>query len=379
MKNSEKEKNYGRNMATASVAAAAAAVTAPVIGGFIINRRRKALDDDDFIASDAAGFVTARGEKTEINGINLLDFTFGCREGNELIPGGVRASFEALKARFGDYGAREIFGKCFENVVSPSDIKEIAKAGINCVRLPVRSFLLFKEEKVSKKDKPHLKRLDKFISKCAKSGIYVILTCSDAPGYNPDAGEYGIFEMGKKAFSKRSEFVRMCSEISTHYKDNPAVLGYELPFAELKGEQNEKDKKIYFSLCIRTAKALRTLNDRHLIFADSRGLPDDTAELKSYGFGVIADMDSQNLNELMQSLPPEMPLTAVSEGAFGNDEIIALPGDIGRISGYFKGSNTDNCIYCKPKDFIDTVADSYDEICEKVSKPSLTENFMKLG
>ncbi len=371
-------KDYGRKYAAASVAAATAIAAAPIIGGAVANRRRKALDYNDFVTVSGSSLINAGGDPVVIDGINLFDYVFGCRSGNDLIPGGTRSDYDALCRRFGEYGAREIYGKCFENAVSPSDIKELAKLGVNCVRLPVRSFLLFKNDKVKKKSKPHFKRLDKFIDKCGKAGIYVILTCADAPGFDPGTGEYRLFELGKHSFAKRNEFVRMCSEISNHYKENPAVLGYEIPFADFEKADGEKAENIYNSLCIRTAKALRTLNDNHPLFAHFGALPENVAEFSELGIAAAADLERDNISGFLASLSGKLPAIAVSQGARIVDEP-DCEGISGIISGYFKGGNPDICIYCKPKDFIDVNLDSYEEICEKISAPSKTENFMKMN
>ena len=370
-------KDYGKRYAAVSVAAAAAVAAAPIIGGVVINRRRKALDYGDAVSVQGTELVTASGEKLEISGINLSDYVFGCRDGNDLIAGGSRGEFNSLKKRFGEYGAREIFGKSFENAVMPADFKELANLGVNCVRLPLRSFLLFKNEKVTKKSKPQLKRLDKFIDKCGKAGIYVILTCTDAPGLDPAVGEYRLFELGKHSFAKRNEFVRMCSEISTHYRENPAVLGYEIPFAEFDIDKNEKRENIYKSLCIRTAKALRTLNDNKPLFVHLRSVPENPAEFTDLGIALMTGIDSADAAEVIAAAGGKIACVAVSEGERINET--AADGFTGMISGFYKGGNPDICIYSKPKDFIDVKLDSYDEICEKISAPSKTENFMKIS
>ena len=369
-------KNYGRRYAVASVAAAAAVATAPVIGGIVANRKHKSLDYGDAVSVQGAELVTASGEKLAINGINLSDYVFGCRDGNDLVEGGTRAAFNSLKKRFGEYGAREIFGKSFENSLTPADLKELANLGINCVRLPLRSFLLFKHDKVTKKSKPQLKRLDKFIDKCGKAGIYVILSCADAPGFDPAAGEYRLFELGKHSFAKRNEFVRMCSEISTHYKDNPALLGYEIPFAESVSDKDGKRENIYQSLCIRTAKALRTLNDTRPLFVHLRSLPENTAEFTELGIALMTCTDTPDTAQFIAAAGGKMACVAVSEGE--RTAPADADGFTGIISGYYKGGNPDICLYSKPKDFIDVKRDSYDEICEKISAPSKTENFMKM-
>lgn len=371
-------KDYGKRYAAVSVAAATAIAAAPIIGGVVVNRRRKALDYGDAVSVQGAELVTASGEKLQIAGINLNDYVFGCRDGNDIVEGGSRGAFNSLKKRFGDYGAREIFGKSFENAVMPADVKELAKLGVNCVRLPLRSFLLFRNEKVTKKSDPLLKRLDKFVNKCAKAGIYVIFTCEDAPGLNPENGEYSLFELGRHSFSKRNEFVRMCSEISTHYKDNPALLGYEIPFDSAMEDKNGKRENIYKSLCIRTAKALRTLNDTRPVFIHPASIPEDTAEFADLGIALMTDIDSPDVPEFISAAQGKLPCIVISEGGRIADSTYT-DGFVGVISGFYKGGNPDTCLYSKPKDFIDVTSDSYDEICEKVASPSKTENYMKMN
>ena len=313
------EKDYGKR-ATAFVAAAGVAAAAgPYAGMTIAQKIKKGFGEEDFASERDNALVTAGGNTIDLNPLEVNDYVFGCRSGYDTVSG-TRKAYEGIKARFGEYGAREVFGKSLESSLQAADIKNIAKAGYNCIVIPIRSFLLFKDEKINKKSL-RVKRLDKIIKKCGKSGVYVILKLCDTPGFDPDADDYSIFGEGKQSLAHRNYLIKLWKKIGAYFKDEPAVFAYEL--LDPEHIDIEKYAEAYDALYVRAEKALREAGDSH----------------------ILLRYDSDILT---------------------------------RQPAVYKGDRLESCIYCKPKDFIDIRADSFDDMKEKVTAGAKTELFTKL-
>ncbi len=315
-----KEKNYGKTAAVLTAAGGIAAAVGPFAGMTAVSKLDKSFGEDDFVTVLDGVPVTAGGNALDLSPVEADDYLFGCRSGYEVITG-AREAFETIGARFGEYGAREVFGKSFESALSPADLKEIVKSGFNCIVIPVRSFLLFKDEKINKKSL-RVKRLDKVIKKCSKSGIYVILSLCDAPGFDPARGDFSVFGEGRDSLSKRNYIVKLWEKLALHYKDEPAVLAYGLLNTDCI--DTEKYGEVFDSLYTRTEKAIRETGDRHILLGYKNALP-------------------------------------------------ASPSQV------LKGDRQESCIYCKPKDFIDVSSDSFEDMGVKAAESSKTESFTRLA
>ena len=315
-----REKDYGKAAAVVTAAGGIAAAVGPFAGMTVASKLNRSFGANDFVSERDGALVTAGGNTPEIVPVETDDYLFGCRSGYDVITG-ARGTYEAVKARFGEYGAREVFGKSFESALSPADLKEITKSGFNCIVIPVRSFLLFKDEKINKKSL-RVKRLDKVIKKCSKSGIYVILSLCDAPGFDPAEGDFSVFGEGRESLHHRNYIVKLWEKLALHYKDEPAVLAYELLKADYI--DTEKYGEVFDSLYTRVEKAIRDAGDNHILLGYKNAL-----------------------------------CPAPSKA--------------------LKGDRQEDCIYCKPKDFIDVAADSFEEMGVKAADSSKTESFTRLA
>lgn len=313
------EKDYGKTANVFVAAAGIAAAAGPYAGMTIAQKLKKGFEDSDFVSERDGSLFTAGGLTADIRPIEVSDYVFGFRTGYELINS-PREAYEGIKERFGEYGAREVFGKGLDGALQASDIKEIVKSGYNCIIIPIRSFLIFKDEKINKKSL-RLNRLDKIIGKCKKSGVYVILKLCDTPGFDPGRNDFSVFDEGKQPLAYRNFLIKLWEKVGAHYKDEPAVLAYEL--LDCSVIDTEKYAATLDGIFARTEKALRNTGDNHIIIGRENG----------------------------SLTAPELT---------------------------FKGDSQNRCVYCKPKDFIDIKTDSFDAMGEKISAGSKTEDFTKL-
>lgn len=360
---------YGAACAAVCLTVAAATAIAPTVAGAAACKRRGPVTDDDFVNVQGSALVTAGGNSVDINGVNLNDFNFGCRKDNKIYVGEDREIFELLAARFGNYGAREIFGKCLDSQLTPADIKKLKKLKINCIRIPLRSYLLFKDENI-KKEEPQLKRLDKIIKNCGRAGIYVVLSLKSAPGYESDAA---AFEDSKKGLAKRDDIIKIWSKLSRHYADNAVIAAYDLldsPTADIT--ENAQYTQAYNRLCLRAAGAIRSLGDNHPIIIENAGsFPDFSAmkELKTiagFSVGEYTEYEENSLTDFIDKIRdagiPQLALTVNPH----EEEADNLK--IGLFRRTLNGCDPDSCIYSRAREMIDLDNDSYDEICQKLSE-----------
>lgn len=130
-------------MAAGCAAGAAAAVIPTVYG--IVKTFSRPLEERDRLTAQGDGFVTAAGKQVFLRGINLADALPELLRDGEVLNAGSSEIFSLLGDRFGSYGARKLFERYGEGLVSDKDVKYISKLGANCVRIPLRSELLFKK------------------------------------------------------------------------------------------------------------------------------------------------------------------------------------------------------------------------------------------
>lgn len=85
---------------------------------------------------------------------------------------------EKLCSRFGPYGMAQVCAAYEGAMLTDSDIKHVASLGFNCIRLKFSYTLIYRNGKMNKA--PDFTALDAIINKCCMSGLYVILSLTDA-------------------------------------------------------------------------------------------------------------------------------------------------------------------------------------------------------
>jgi endoglucanase len=165
------------------------------------------------------------GEPLILRGINL---------GNWLVPEGYMFRFEhgPQSGREIDALFRELIGpeatdsfwrEWRDTYITREDIQLIRKAGLNSVRIPLHH-ALFEE------NGPGFQYLDRAIQWCREAGLYAILDLHAAPGgqtgtnIDDSWGYPWLFESPQA----QQETIALWRRLASRYKDEPAVLGYDL-------------------------------------------------------------------------------------------------------------------------------------------------------
>ena len=339
---------------------------APTVYGFAINGRRKSIDNDGFLQTCGNEFRTAGGDTVFLSGLSLDNSCFDFRKDGETFEGTDSDAFAFLKERFGEYGAREVFSVSGENYFAASDTKILKKLGVTCVRLSLDSKTVFRNGNPEKED-PILERTDNVIKACGKAGIYVILSFSDKFA--------DVNASGRKGFKCRNSIIKMWSKIAVHYRDNPVIAAYDISTdADSFIGTEEITADLMTKFYARAVKALRTLEDNHIVIVDGDYLPPQPDENTVAGFSAKAGTEYETIALIRKA-------TRASDGGrpaiLTNLDSFAGAADaadacVSFMMCGFKGKD-DRCLYkCEPG--VDISVDSFDEINEKSSNNLVTKN-----
>jgi len=368
----------GTKYALAGASAGVAAAAAPLACGIYLGKKRRPLEEDDFLRIKDSALVTESGKTVNLLGVDLAATPFVCTKDGEDFDESKDRIFDELAARFGNYGAREIYGKYYENYITKADLKAIRKLGINCVRVPLSSNLVFKEGKLKKTD-PDLDRVDRIIDACRKAGIYTILSLESAPGF--DGGEDGFESDSKKGFKIRNSVITMWSKIAAYYKDEPAIAAYDILDCGALGIQCAGNVE---SFSIRAVKAIRNIGDSHIALVQFADLSDDLpkrieglniAAGISRGYCTMREMQDiaakatlfseKGIPVVIANLRPSSCATAVS---------VLYENGIGGVFAGFKGRG--EYVFRGNPPVIDLKLDNYESINEKLGDACATKTYM---
>ncbi|HEX4410741.1 MAG TPA: cellulase family glycosylhydrolase [Xanthobacteraceae bacterium] len=188
----------------------------------------------DFIHADGTRLVDGSGNTFAVRGINL---------GNWLVPEGYMFKFKTARSPSEIAGVIETlvgrdeaerFWTRFRDVyVTQDDIRFIKAAGFNTVRVPLNWRLFMVPGDDPSKDRfegQGWALLDRVVQWCRDAGLRVIVDLHAAPG-----GQTGVNHDDGPGFPLtfyvpryRQQTIALWREIATRYRDEPAVLGYDL-------------------------------------------------------------------------------------------------------------------------------------------------------
>ena len=215
--------------------------------------------------------ITPDGKPFLIQGINL---------GNWLNPEGYMFLFKDVSSyRLIDQAFREMVGPDFtdqfwkafkDNYITREDIAYIKQTGMNSIRLPFHYKSFTEEDYMGlKSNQDGFARIDSVIKWCKEEGLYVILDMHDAPGgqtgdnIDDSYGYPWLFE------SEESQqlFCEIWKKIANRYKDEPAILGYDLLNEPIATHFNNKEEinKHLVPVYKKGIESIRSVDKNHII------------------------------------------------------------------------------------------------------------------
>lgn len=234
-----------------------------------------------FIHTQGRQMVDDAGQPFLVRGIGL---------GNWLISEGYMFKFktsrspreiaQVIESLLGPKDAQEFWTRFRDTFVAKEDIDFIAKSGFNTVRVPLHYGLFLAQhdpwgndaDQPIRFDGPGWAVLDRLIGWCHQAGVKVILDLHAAPG-----GQTGVNHDDGTGFPlvfyvprDKKRTMALWTEIARRYRDETAVLGYELlnePISTYNDEDtlNPRLEPLYREM----TSAVRAVDSNHLIFLAS--------------------------------------------------------------------------------------------------------------
>ena len=223
------------------------------------------MDQDAWLTVDGARLVNGAGTEVRMVGVglggwlNMENFITG-------YPATESLQRAALRAALGEEGYRRFFDRFLTDFFAADDAGYLASLGLNSVRIPF-GYRHFEDD-----DRPfELKSegfawLDRIVSLCADAGLYTILDLHALPGYqnqdwHSDNPTHRAGFWTHRHFQDR--VVHLWEAIADHYRDNPAVAGYN-PVNEPADPSGDRIGPFYERL----VSAIRAVDARHVLFLD---------------------------------------------------------------------------------------------------------------
>ncbi len=225
----------------------------------------------DFIHAAGTRLVDGRGERFTVKGINL---------GNWLVPEGYMFKFNRarapgeiagiIEALVGRDEAARFWTKFRDRYIAEPDIRFIAAAGFNTVRVPLHWRLLVEPgaDGADRFEGPGWYLLDRLVQWCRASGLRIILDLHAAPG-----GQTGVNHDDGPGFPltfyvprDRRLTVALWRALAAHFRDEPTILGYDLlnePISPYSDESylNPRLEPLYREI----VAAIRGVDTNHLV------------------------------------------------------------------------------------------------------------------
>jgi endoglucanase len=225
-----------------------------------------------FVRVEGKRFVQANGETLSIKGINL---------GHWLMPEGYILKFKraasprqieaVIERLLGRDGADDFWHRFRTTYIEEADIRFIKSVGFNTVRIPLHFKLFLTDGQPPEWRGEGFRLLDRVIGWARAAGLYVILDLHAAPG-----GQTGInhddgpgYPMLFYVPAHRRATAALWQELAKRYRDEPAVLGYDLlnepisPYHDV-AYLNPRLEPAYKAL----VAAIRQVDPRHIIFLE---------------------------------------------------------------------------------------------------------------
>jgi endoglucanase len=142
-------------------------------------------------------------------------------EGGPQSPSEIRGLVSEL---LGPEGSAAFWQKYRENYITREDIALLHRAGFNAIRVPL-PYSLFESD-----DAEAFKLLDRLIVWSRAEDLYVILDLHAAPGgqtgtnIDDSVGYPWLYQSPEE----QEQLIAIWRRLATHYRDEPAVLGYDL-------------------------------------------------------------------------------------------------------------------------------------------------------
>ena len=210
-----------------------------------------------FLGVRQGQITTASGKPVILQGVNLGGWLMmeGYILGGRNIP---EQKFKKAFAKSQDRLALRDFSRLFrENFIQEKDFRLIKGLGFNCVRIPFNFRLT--------QDKGAFSYLERAIKFCKKYHLWAILDLHAAPG--SQSKDWHADSLGEsllwKEKKQQGKFIQVWQFLAQRFKNETTIAGFDI-----LNEGVCPNKKIILSLYKRVVRAIRGIDENHIIFLE---------------------------------------------------------------------------------------------------------------
>lgn len=194
------------------------------------------------------------------------------------------AAMELLESRFGAQ-AQNLWKAYLDNWLTEADFDNIAALGMNCVRLNFAWYNLYSTDDYTLLDGA-FDRLDWAYEQCAERGIYLILDLHGAIG--SQNGQHHSGDITQSALFSTEDYmdktVSLWETVAAHFADSPYIAGYDLLNEPEGGLREGTTKKPQWDFYDKLYKAIRAVDQNHIIVMEAVWEPTTLPNATSYGW-----------------------------------------------------------------------------------------------
>lgn len=171
-----------------------------------------------------------------------------------------------------------------ESFVADEDFAYMRRLGFNMVQLPFNWHHFSSQRASAAFEQRGLEHMDRFVRLCAKHGMYVLLGMHAAPGcqardWNAESNWGETDHWGYRHWQEQT--LEIWRTIARRYRDEPAVMGYELP-----NEPVTDDVPEFTRFNLEQIRVIRREDPEHIVVVNSNRWGKDISSLDDKLFRI---------------------------------------------------------------------------------------------
>ena len=245
---------------------------------------RPDLSGQEFLKASGKAIVNESGDTVIIRAMGLGGWML--QEGYMLQTGGFASAQFQIRNKIEELIGKEdtdlFYQKWLENHMQKTDVDSLASWGFNAVRLPMHYNLFtlpIEDEPIAGQHtwlNKGFELTDSLVSWCKENNMYVLLDLHAAPGgqgYESGISDYDPTKPSLwESKANRDKTVALWKRIADHYKDEPAIMGYDLINETNWNMNNGAPLRQLF---MEITDSIRQVDNKHIIMIEGNWFAND--------------------------------------------------------------------------------------------------------